>query len=70
MDNPHLMNLCRTMTNAKCSTKPSLYTSEEITGRMICATAPAADSCQGDSGSPLVVRQRRFRSDEKLTSQK
>ncbi len=45
----------RTMTNANCSTKPSLYTSAEITERMLCASASGEDSCSGDSGGPLVV---------------
>ena len=43
------------MTNAKCSSPPSIYTAAEITDRMICAAANNADSCQGDSGGPLVV---------------
>lgn len=40
-----------------CTQSPSLYTSAEITDRMMCASASdfSRDTCSGDSGGPLVV---------------
>ena len=42
----------RTQSTAQCR---GHYTQDEITERMICADARGRSTCQGDSGSPLVV---------------
>lgn len=44
------------ITNAACTSKPNIYTSQQVTDRMICADSPGKDSCQGDSGGPLVYQ--------------
>ena len=43
------------MTNAKCSSPNTVYSSSQITSSMICASEPGKDSCQGDSGGPLII---------------
>jgi len=41
-----------TITNTECRDD---YSSSEITDSMICASNPAKDSCQNDSGGPLIT---------------
>ena len=43
----------RTQSTAECRAKQ--YEKDEITERMLCADARGRSTCQGDSGSPLVV---------------
>jgi len=45
-----------TMTNAACVWPNTIYSSSDVTRRMICASAPGKDACQGDSGGPLIAR--------------
>jgi len=41
-----------TITNTKCK---AAYSPSEITDNMICASNPGKDSCQNDSGGPLIT---------------
>merc|ERR1719341_3181170 len=45
-----------TMSNAQCTGSSTSYSSNDITSRMICASASGKDACQGDSGGPLVTQ--------------
>merc|ERR1719341_2685408 len=45
-----------TMSNAQCTGSTTAYSSNDITSRMICASASGKDACQGDSGGPLVTQ--------------
>jgi len=46
-----------TMSNSQCSGSSTDYSSNDITARMLCASASGKDACQGDSGGPLVTQE-------------
>ena len=43
------------LTARDCTAGDKLYTSSDITSRMLCAAEPGKDACQGDSGGPLIA---------------
>jgi len=48
-----------TMSNSQCTSRDTVYSSRDITDRMLCASATGKDACQGDSGGPLVTKETR-----------
>merc|ERR1719289_282389 len=55
-DIPHKVEV-KTINNTACSTLEMKYTKENITENMICAAQPDKDSCEGDSGGPLITKE-------------
>jgi len=46
----------RTMSNEECTSNGSVYEKQAITPEMLCASGEGTDSCQNDSGGPLVTK--------------
>ena len=54
---PRLLQEARVtvLTTPDCTAADKLYSSSDITSRMLCAAEPRKDACQGDSGGPLIT---------------
>ena len=48
------------LTTEDCTREDKLYSSSDITSRMLCAAQDSNDVCQGDSGGPLIAMEVTF----------
>ena len=48
------------LTSSDCKGEDTLYSSSDITDRMLCAAEDSTDACQGDSGGPLITMEVTF----------